>query len=207
MIARVIVILAVVLGAVSPAHAASPNDIARAREYFETGRLLFDQGDYDVAAKKFLAGYELVQRPQFLLNIGLCFQKLGQLEEARLYYQRFLSETPADDPDRGRAQQWMGEVEAKLAERAKSAPPPPPPAPTTTSPPAPATPAPATASRPRLDLTATPEAPAKKSFFQRNWWIFPVAGAVVAGVAVGIYFAARPSNPCPSDIRCLDLRH
>ena len=41
-------------------------------------------------------------------------------------------------------------------------------------------------------VTATQ--PEKKSFVRRNWWIFPVGAVVLAGAAVGIYFAVRPSS-------------
>ncbi|HWE30324.1 MAG TPA: tetratricopeptide repeat protein [Polyangia bacterium] len=204
-----VVVLALVTALSPPSRAQERDTVARARLYFETGRLLFDQGDYEQAAKKFSAGYDLVPRPQFLLNMGLCYQKLEQLDKARALYQRFLSAAPADDPDRAHATQWMAEVDAKIAATrpAPTPEPAPEPAPATAPPATPSPPAVTTAQNPGANLTVTTTAPPqKKSFIRRNWWIFPVAGVVVAGAAVGIYFAARPSNPCSGVTPCLDLR-
>jgi tetratricopeptide (TPR) repeat protein len=198
-LAAALVILALFM---PPSLRAQERDpVTRARELYQTGRLLFDQGDYEVAAKKFAAGYELVPRPQFLLNIGLCYQKLDQLDKSRTYYQRFLDEAPPNDPDREHATRWMAEVDATMQKRAAAAPAPPPAPPSVA---APAAAAPSPPSGASLALAATP--PPKRSWVRRNWWIFPVGGAVVAGVAVGIYFAARPANPCSGPMLCLDLR-
>ncbi len=216
--ARLVVALLLSLCLPQAARAQSSDNVARARLYFETGRLLFEQGDYEQAAKKFATGYDLLPRPQFLLNAGLCYQKMEQLEKARELYQRFLREAAPDDPDRQRARTWMAEVDAKLkaappraAEPSPSAPPasapatsapPPASAPVTTAPSA--TPAATSGGADLTTVAATP--PEKKSFLRRHWWIFPVGAVVLAGAAVGIYFAARPSSGCSGSTPCLDLR-
>jgi hypothetical protein len=192
------------LSCMAPSLRAEERDpTARAKLYFETGRLLYKQGDYEQAAKQFNAGYALLPRPQFLLNSGLCYQKLDQLEKARDHYQRFLHEAPADDPDRERAQKWLSEVDVKLA--AQRAAPPQHPSEPAAVPPI-ATPPAAPASNGGATLTAAPTPP-RKSFVRRNWWIFPVAGVVVAGVVVGAVLGARASGPsCSGMPGCIDLR-
>lgn len=201
MISRAAIALLLLVGLATTARAQSDEALSKAKLYFETGRLLFEQGDYEQAARKFQAGYDLVPKPQFLLNSGLCYQKLGQLDKAKAMYERFLREAPADEPDRDKAQKLLGEVDQKLAERNPAPPPPLPPPPATT-------PvheeAPPSSSSVTLATTAPPP---RKSFVRRNWWIFPVAGVVIAGVAVGIYFGVRPSpNACAGSPNCLDLR-
>ena len=214
--ARLVVAMLLTLCAAQTARGQDRDNVARARLYYETGRLLYDQGDYEQAAKKFTAGYELAPRPQFLLNTGLCYQKMDQLDKAHALYERFLREASADDPDRERAKTWLAEVDAKIA-AIKSAPrppqalPPPSSAPSehaVPSAPAPAlsaTPGPASPAGANLTVATTP--PPKKSFMRRNWWIVPVGAVVVAGAAVGIYFAARPSSSgCVGSMPCIDLR-
>ena len=112
---RLVTAIALVLFLAPSLRAEEKDPTARAKLYIETGRLLYKQGDYEQAAKQFNAGYALLPRPQFLLNSGLCYQKLEQLEKARDLYQRFLREAPSDDPDRERANKWLGEVESTLA--------------------------------------------------------------------------------------------
>jgi hypothetical protein len=54
----------------------------------------------------------------------------------------------------------------------------------------------------------TQTAPPRKSWVKRNWWVFPVAGAVVVGVAVGVgvYYGTRAPDPCAgASLSCWDL--
>jgi tetratricopeptide (TPR) repeat protein len=197
---RVATAIALLIFLAPSLRAEEKDPTARAKLYFETGRLLYKQGDYEQAAKQFNAGYVLLPRPQFLLNSGLCYQKLEQLDKARDHYQRFLSEAPPDDPDRERANKWLGEVEVMLAaqravrEQQRQNEP---------------SVAPIIAPAPRnsgVTLTAAPPPP-RQSFVRRNWWIFPVAGVVVAGAVVGIVLGVRASGPsCNNMPGCLDFR-
>ena len=200
-----------VLACAAAAHAQSNDDISRARTHFEAGRALYQLGNYDEALREFAAGYELAPRPQFLLNLGQCYRKLDNLEQARAMYQRYLHDAPVSDPERPQAQQILAEIDRQIADKqaAAAAPPPtpPPPAPAVSAPPttAPATTAPATTAPVATTLTAT--APPRKSWIKRNWWVIPV-GAVVVGVAVGlgVYYGTRAPDPCSgASLTCWDL--
>jgi tetratricopeptide (TPR) repeat protein len=183
-LAKALLVLALAFGSV--AHADNADAVARARTHFEAGRALYNLGNYTDAIREFSAGYQLAPRPQFLVNLGQAYRKLGKLDRAREMYRRFLKEAPPDDPDRAQVQQLLKLLDAELASRP---PPAPPPAAT------PVTPAPSPAAghaAPVAALTAT--APPKKSFVRKNWWIFPVGAVVLTGLVVGIYFAARPSG-------------
>lgn len=69
--------------------------------------------------------------------------------------------------------------------------------------PAPAAAAPA---HPALSVRAPPSA--RPSFVRRHWSIFPVGAVVLAGAAVGIYFAVRPGVDCgAAPLGCLDASH
>jgi hypothetical protein len=105
-------------------------------------------------------------------------------------YQRWLNDAPENDPERKQAEDILREIERKLAA-------PPPDAPATASgpegtrtgetPPPLITPAP---------TTLHAEAPARRPWLKRNWWLIPVS-LVVAGAAVGVgvYFGTR-NDPC-----------
>jgi len=165
----------------------------KARVHFEAGRALYRLGNYAEALREFEAGYQLAPRPQFLVNIGQAYRKLGDLPRAKETFERYLAAVP-DSPERPQIENLIAELAAQLA-----APPPPPvepPAEKATAPPPPEKSAepPPEKPAPAPVLIAQPPPPKKRSFFARHWWIVPVAAAVAAGLAVGIYYAARPST-------------
>jgi tetratricopeptide (TPR) repeat protein len=186
--------LALLLMAGGLARAATVEE--RARAHYEAGRVQYNLGHYAQAVREFAAGYELVPRPQFLVNLGQAYRRLGQLERAREMYQRFLAEAPDDDRARPQVQQLVAEVEREIArEIARTG-----------------QPAPAAAARPSLELTPATRAQAapveRPGFWRRYWWILPVGAAVVTALAVGIYFGTRPGGvDCGgAEFGCLDLR-
>lgn len=197
---KIAVAVLVILCLVPSLRGEERDPTARARLYFETGRLLFKEGDYEQAAKQFQSGYAILPRPQFLFNIARCYHKLEQLDKARDAYQRYLREAPADDPDRERATRSLDDIESKRPKE-----PAPPPIGTPPSSPQ-AAPAPSNAN---LSLTAAPTPP-RKSFARRNWWIVPVAGVVVAGAVVGIVLGVRANAvscaTMPNPKLCIDDR-
>lgn len=67
---------------------------ARAREHFERGRELADQGDCNAALGHFQAGYELSGRPLFLFNAGECARQAGRTDVAREHYEGYLEQEP-----------------------------------------------------------------------------------------------------------------
>jgi tetratricopeptide (TPR) repeat protein len=198
---RHIAVAVAVLFCAAAAQAQSEDAIGRARTHFEAGRALYQLGNFNEALREFAAGYQLVPKPQFLLNLGQCYRKLDDLAQAREMYQRYLHDAPATDPERQQAQQILAEIDQQIADqRAASAPPPPPPPVASAPPPTSAEPSAATA------LTASAP-PAKKSWIKRNWWILPV-GAVVVGVGVGlgVYYGTRTADPCSgANLACWDL--
>jgi hypothetical protein len=182
------------------AHADSGDPLARARTHFEAGRALYNLANYRDAIREFSAGYALAPRPQFLVNLGQAYRKLGEYDKARAWFVRYLAEAPADDPERAQAGQIVLELDRQLAEHpssaassaASSAP-----SSSEVAPPGEAQ-APQPASPSLTVVTPAPPPARRASFARRHWWIFPTVAVVAAGVAVGIYFAVRP----PSQVSC-----
>jgi tetratricopeptide (TPR) repeat protein len=177
-----LVVAALVVAALAGDAAA---DQARARLHFETGRLLYQQGDYATAAKQFRAGYDELPRPEFLLNAGLCYARLHETAAERELLERYLTVAQPSDPGRARARALLDELAAAPAA------PEPATSPAETLAPIAPTPAPIAAA-----VTAR-VAPARAHGWRRWWWIAPVAGVVAAGVAVGIYFGVRGDSCGP----------
>jgi tetratricopeptide (TPR) repeat protein len=194
------IVLLLLVGGVALAAA---DDEERARSHYEAGRVQYNLGDYKGAVHEFAAGYKLQPRPEFLVNLGQAYRRLGELERAREMYERFLAEAPADDHARPQVRTLIAEVDRELA-RVHAATPPP--ATGTTG-----EPGTTTSLTPVPELSGEPATttPPRKSFARRNWWIFPVAGVVLVGITIGIVYAARPTSNAPdctgASLGCLPL--
>jgi hypothetical protein len=97
--------------AFSGVAAARPAD---ARAHFERGLALYRSGRYADAVAEFEAGYSAQPRPAFLINIGQCWRRLGDLERARTYYRRFVERADEDDPARPQALATLAKLDAQL---------------------------------------------------------------------------------------------
>jgi tetratricopeptide (TPR) repeat protein len=154
---------------------------ARARDHFETGRALYRVGQYEAAAREFAAGYDLVPKPEFLLNMGQAYRELHQGAQARELFLRFLAAAPPDHPRRADVEYLLRQPD--LASPAPDLTPRAPPA----AAPAPApllTPAPTVNERPRSRAAL---------------WVTVVlvAATAVAAGAIAIALSVAPQHPVP----------
>jgi tetratricopeptide (TPR) repeat protein len=204
------VIFLALLGA-ARAQGEADGDTAASREHFTRGRQLYLANHNEEALREFEAGFQAVPRPEFLINMGLCQLRLGHPREARDLFRKFLAAAPETHRMRHNVEQLLAKAEADLAHT----PPPvekpptqvvaPEPVPTLApqpiAPPAVIAPAPQAAT-----IVVTP--PPRKSFARRNWWIFPVVGVVVVGVAVGLGVGLTQSTGCAAyKGTCVDASH
>jgi tetratricopeptide (TPR) repeat protein len=101
-----------------PAVAQETADDAAAREYFERGRVAFEQADYEGALVYFRHAYRLSGRAALQYNIGVAADRLQREQEALEAFEYYLEETenPTREPEvRGRIealQQSIAEKEA-----------------------------------------------------------------------------------------------
>lgn len=84
----------------------APPDVVEAAE---RGRQLFDEGQYEEAARVLQQAYESLREPIFLQYIGRCEQALGRPCEAARYYRQYLDE--GDPPGTVR-----GQLEGRLTQ-------------------------------------------------------------------------------------------
>lgn len=69
----------------------------RARLHFQAGASYYEAGDYDDALREFQRSHALSERSELFYNFSLCYQQLGDLENAALYLRRFLDDVSAID--------------------------------------------------------------------------------------------------------------
>jgi tetratricopeptide (TPR) repeat protein len=91
------------------AAAETPAQRTAAKKAFVQGDDAFKQGRYEEALAAFKSGFELSEKPRFLLNIAHCQRKLGRFGESLENYQRFL-ETDPKPADRDLALKMVAEV-------------------------------------------------------------------------------------------------
>ena len=219
-VALAVALLSFVLAATGAAAAAPPDDGClrdpECREHYDKAYSLYEKGRYEAALPEFQAAYQLRQMPWLLINIGRTLHRLGRLEEAITYYQRYQRAAPNGDPETARkVQEYI--TQAKVLLEVKT---------TSSSGPG-GTPVPVEPTEPgQTDLTkpppstvaavtqpggstaattpGTPGTPGtgEKPFYKKWWFWTAVGGAaaviLITGIAVG---ASRsgPADPIPMD--------
>jgi tetratricopeptide (TPR) repeat protein len=173
------------------------------RDHYARGRALYLENKNEEALREFEAGFDLVPRSEFLINIGLCQLRLGHPREARDNFQKFLAAAPENHKQRKNVEQLLQKAEAEIANL-------PPPQPQIEPPriePSPEPVAMTPSPKPAVVVVVAekPVEKPKQSFARRNWWIFPVLGVVVAGVAVGLGVGlSQPSGCAGQKGLCVD---
>ncbi|MBK7862145.1 MAG: hypothetical protein IPJ65_26725 [Archangiaceae bacterium] len=169
--------------------AADAEALKQAQTHFRAGKTHYDLGHYPEAISEFAAGYALVPRPEFLLNLGQAYRRNRELARAKEMFERYLEKAPANAPERQQVRETLAELAAQS--EVDSAPSPPP----SLTPAVKAAPA-------AVQLEAQP-GPARHLA-----WAVPVAVVVVASVVTGIVLATRSTDACASaqGLGCWDLR-
>jgi tetratricopeptide (TPR) repeat protein len=171
---------------------AAAEDQAEGRRQYRRGEELLKTGDYRSAADAFEAGYAAAPRPGFLLNIGNCYRKLGDLGKARQYYRRFLDDAPANHASRGEVLGYLRQIDEIEADGLAVG---------GASPAAvPAPPAPVPAS---LMLAEPAPPPAARPLVTR-WWFWGLVGGALAAGAAAYVLSRGPGGPaCHASLGCV----
>ncbi len=97
----------------SPALAGD-GDKAAARAHYETASRMFEVREYGEALKEFKAAYIAKPDPAFLFNIGQCYRKMNQNEQALDFFQQYLKKAAPDDPNRAQVEARVRNIKAGL---------------------------------------------------------------------------------------------
>jgi len=109
---RILALLAV-LNWSSAAHASNPND-SRARELYENGAILYEEGRYQDAIKAWREAYLLSGRPLLLYNIANAQERLGEWRLALETLNEYRAYAPASD--REMLDRRINNLERRLAD-------------------------------------------------------------------------------------------
>ena len=194
--ASVALLAAVLLGLLAgPATAAPVKDPreVKARELFAAQR-------YQDALDLYVKLYAEKLHPNYLRNIGRCYQNLGDPDKAIGSFREYLRKArslPAEE--RSEIEGYIKEMED--LKRQREAPPPPPPkedpAPRLTEPVVTAPPP------PPQHLIASPPPPAEESApVYKRWWFWTAVGVAVAAGTVGALAAGGAFKSSAKDPAC-----
>jgi len=200
------------LGILFARTALGQGSVDQAREHYRRGTAAYNLGHYAEAAREYEATYEITLDPAALFNTAQAYRLAGENQKAILAYKGYLRAAPVG-PQRDLAQQKLDELTKSVAPGAPAA------ATTTPLPAAPAAAAPvppseskappaappapmppATALAPAATLVANPETPAPaatRPFYKRWPFWTVVAGAIVAGVVIGVVVSSSSADGIP----------
>ena len=119
-------------GPVARAQGTPDANQERAKELYQNGSLLYDEGRYEDAIIAFQEAYRLSEQPKLLYNIAQAQERLGRYQEALDTLSRYRAYAPAEE--REALDRRIRNLERRLEEQGTSTPP----APTATERPAPA---------------------------------------------------------------------
>ncbi len=196
-------------GALAAPRAEETSERRAAAAEFKRGKQLYAAKDYDAALSAFQHGYELYPLRGFLVNIGQCQRRLGQLRDAAESYEKFLEEQGGSPALRAEVEEALAEV--REAERSA------PRAPvsgwraSTESVLAPAAPpsAPSALETPEVPPGAELRADQPAQPKRRRWVAAVIATSAVlvaGGIAVGVYFGVRAQQVSGGSLGLLDGR-
>ena len=83
-----------------------------ARAHFLSGQSYFDEQHYADALHEFQEAYRISKRPGFQYNIGVCQERLGQIDGAVAAFERYLREAP-NAPDRAPVEAHLRELRGR----------------------------------------------------------------------------------------------
>jgi tetratricopeptide (TPR) repeat protein len=175
--------------------ARGPDDARKksAGEHFQRGQKLYAAEKFEQALEEFKAGYATYPLPGFLINIGQSYRQLGERKKAITLYQQYLDLQPEDDSLRPQVEKMIADLEREERVSEEAAAPPKVvarPAKVDLAPKPPAEPPPAA-----IPKHEEPEPQADDSPWYGKWWVWTLAGVLVAGgVAAGVAASSSSSS-------------
>lgn len=80
----------------------------------ETAKDAYDRGEFQHSLKLFRQAYDTYPHPDLLYRIALCYERLGEDQQAVNFYRQFLEEAP-EAKERARVERTIEVIEARIA--------------------------------------------------------------------------------------------
>ncbi len=95
-----------------PPRAQAQDDTAQAKAHYAKGKEHFNAGRFEDAAREFKKAYLIKRIPGILFNIAQTYRKLGDTKMAIHFFDKFVQEASANDPNRKAAQAILEELKS-----------------------------------------------------------------------------------------------
>ncbi|HJL17161.1 MAG TPA: PEGA domain-containing protein [Sandaracinaceae bacterium LLY-WYZ-13_1] len=107
--------IALLLAALAPAGLARADAAAEARFHDRAARRHYEAGRYEAAVREFMIEQRIAPNPNIVFNIALCFQHMGEAEEAYMQFAEYLEAEDDDEDRRARARRALEELRSEVA--------------------------------------------------------------------------------------------
>jgi tetratricopeptide (TPR) repeat protein len=169
----------------APATAAEPADDgclteAECRDHYQRAIGLYESGRYEAALPEFQAAYQSRQMPWLLINIGRTLHRLGRLDEAITFYNRYEQAVPGSDADTlKKVREYKAQAEVLLSAKG-----------TKVKAPADTT--------PHVGVGVDKGPPGAAQPLYKKWWFWTaIGGGVVLALAIGIGAGVAANGRAP----------
>ena len=108
-------LIVIALASTQPAFGQSDDDEARAKELFDNGSILYDEGRYEEAVAAFEAAYALSKKPLLLYNMASALERMGRWEDALDALNGYRAFATADERDT--IERRIRSIEERITER------------------------------------------------------------------------------------------
>jgi tetratricopeptide (TPR) repeat protein len=105
-----------------PPRATAQDDTAQAKAHYAKGKEHFAAGRLEEAAREFKKAYLIKRIPGILFNIAQVYRKLGDNKMAIHFFEKFVQEAPATDPNKKAAQAILEELKTAATAKPEPAP-------------------------------------------------------------------------------------
>ena len=112
---RALIVALLILGWTLPALAQGTDEDRRAKELYQNGAILYEEGRYEDAIEAWLEAHRISEKPLLLFNIANAQERIGQWRDALETLNRYRAFAPADE--RGVLDRRMANIERRLREQ------------------------------------------------------------------------------------------
>lgn len=168
--------------AAAPAQEADPK-LERAKELYENGTRLYNEGSYEAAILAFKEAYDLTKAPDFLYNMGNCYERLGNFTEARSLLDQYRAFAP--EREREVLSRRISALDERIRKQREEDAQKPPDGDTTPD-------KPPDDNNPPIDNNPPQEEPKQDRVFGPGAWA--LTGVAVVGLGLGVGLGVKASN-------------